>query len=292
MPPAGDIPANRAMAHLRWAERYNDLGEASKANAHVVRGLDYVRLSTGFGAQPAKFRNIEETNADHGRYVAELDDESVDITMRKTNEGHTTVYAQHTSGIRASIRITIIQVQGDVDDKTLRSINPLVLHIYDGFEDDMRILHEAAKNNAKDKRIACVFIQKKYVSYPKEEPERIRMGMRLTEAVVAFLKERRVVSDESLVVVRAPDESESDQLLRRKLEGNGYKPLGYYMMVRKAHRSTGTRSTGTRSTGTRSTGTRSTGTRSRSSTARVPQTRSQARSRTRSGSSIPKRKYA
>ncbi|NDC41522.1 MAG: hypothetical protein EBZ77_08230 [Chitinophagia bacterium] len=274
MPPAGEMPANRAMAHLRWAERYSDLGEARKANSHVVRGLDYVRLSAGFGApaQP-KFSNIEEMNADHGWYVAELDGGSVDITMRKTDEGHTTVYAQHETGVRASIRITVIQVQGDVSYMTLRVIDPLVLRVHQGFEDDMRILHEAAKNNAKDKRIACVIIRNAYGSYPGEEPERIRTGMRLTEAVVAFLKERRVVSDESLVVVRAADESESDELLRRKLEGNGYKPLGYYMMVRKA----------------RSTGTRSTGTRSRSSTARVPQTRSQDRSRTRSGSNLKRK---
>ncbi len=89
MPPAGEMPAHRAIAHLRWAERYNGLGDVRKATSHTERGLDYIRLSTGFGANQrrAEFSNIKETNADQGRHEAKLDGRSVEITIRKTDDG-------------------------------------------------------------------------------------------------------------------------------------------------------------------------------------------------------------
>lgn len=74
MPRAGEIPAHRAIAHLRWAERYNGLGDVSKATSHTERGLDYIRLSTGFGANQrrAEFSNIKEANAEQGWHEAKL----------------------------------------------------------------------------------------------------------------------------------------------------------------------------------------------------------------------------
>jgi hypothetical protein len=261
MPPAGEIPAHRAIAHLRWAERYNGLGDVRKATSHTERGLDYIRLSTGFGARRAEFSNIKETNADQGWHEAKLDGRSVEITIRKTDDGGAMVKVYHTTGIRAPVKITVIPVRGTVDDKTLRRLDPLALRVHHhSFQDDMSALYEAARNS-KDKRIACVIIENPYGSYPEEEPERVEAGMRLTEAAVALLKKRSLIADESLVVVRAADESESDELLRHKLEKGGYKPLGDYMMFRKA------------GSAQRS---------SRSSITRVPQTRSQS-SRTRSG---------
>lgn len=171
-----------------------------------------------------------------------------------------TKLSYHTTGIRAQVMITVIPVRGTVDDKTLRRVDPLALRVHHhSFKDDMSALYEAARNS-KDERIACVIIENPYGSYPEEEPERVEAGMRLTEAAVALLKKRSLITNESLVVVRAADESKSDDLLRHKLEKGGYEPLGDYMMVRKAGPAQ----------------------RSSRSSARVPQTRSQS-SRTRSG---------
>ena len=83
----------------------------------------------------------------------------------------------------------------------------------------MDTLHAAVKK-AGDRRVACVVM---YGSDPGTQ-------MRLTEAAVAFLKTKRLITGKSLVVVRAYDHDE----LRDKLEEGNYKPLGNYMMVRKA----------------------------------------------------------
>ncbi len=267
MPPAGEMHAHRAIAHLRWAERYNDLGDVRKATSHTERGLDYIRLSTGFGANQrrAEFSNIKETNADQGWYEAKLDGMSVEITISKTNDEGTMVKVYHThdaTGIRAQVMITVIPVRDTVDDKTLRRLDPLSLYVRrrHSFQDDMSALYEAARNS-KDERIACVIMKSPYGSYhEEEEPEWVESGMRVTEAAVALLKKRSLIANESLVVVRAADESKSDDLLRRKLKKGGYTPLGDYMMVRKAGHAQ----------------------RSSRSSTRVPQTRSQS-SRTRSG---------
>ena len=46
MPLAGSRDADRARAHLRWAERYSRNDEPHKAAAHFGRALEYDRRST------------------------------------------------------------------------------------------------------------------------------------------------------------------------------------------------------------------------------------------------------
>jgi hypothetical protein len=45
MPRAGNNSANRAKAHLQWADRYNRYGDTQKAAAHFGRALEYDRRS-------------------------------------------------------------------------------------------------------------------------------------------------------------------------------------------------------------------------------------------------------
>ena len=45
MPRAGNNSANRAKAHLQWADRYNRYGDTQKAAAHFGRALEYDRHS-------------------------------------------------------------------------------------------------------------------------------------------------------------------------------------------------------------------------------------------------------
>jgi Tfp pilus assembly protein PilF len=45
MPLAGHHDAERAKAHARWAEWYNDQGRPSKAAAHFGRALHYGKMA-------------------------------------------------------------------------------------------------------------------------------------------------------------------------------------------------------------------------------------------------------
>ena len=49
MPQAGTNSANRAKAHLQWADRYNRYGDTHKAAAHFGRALEYDRRNRGSG---------------------------------------------------------------------------------------------------------------------------------------------------------------------------------------------------------------------------------------------------
>jgi hypothetical protein len=55
MPLAGSRDADRARAHLRWAERYSRTDEPNKAVAHFGRALEYDRRSRGSAAKSQKF---------------------------------------------------------------------------------------------------------------------------------------------------------------------------------------------------------------------------------------------
>ena len=58
MPQAGKNSANRAKAHLRWADRYSMYGDTQKAAAHFGRALEYDRRSRGSNSQ--EFGVVEE----------------------------------------------------------------------------------------------------------------------------------------------------------------------------------------------------------------------------------------
>ena len=53
MPPAGNLAADRARAHYRWAQRYARAGIPHKSITHMGRALDYdsaaCAASTAFG---------------------------------------------------------------------------------------------------------------------------------------------------------------------------------------------------------------------------------------------------
>ena len=286
MPPAGLNNADRAKAHYRWAERYNDNGDHKRAAAHFGRALEYNRRNRNgassakghgqkfgvddkltrhmanaglvagvtaaaagaaampyvtdvvtraysrpgtdlqrFGAPPkgARFKDTKATKLEWGWYVAKLDGVPVAITLHEEDDVHM-MLAEHKEKINGAtgfIRIKVVRVGSDAgsDAKHLRMLDPLTLHPYDGFKEDMETLHTAVLK-AGDLRVACVVM---HGSDPGTQ-------MRLTEAAVAFLKTKRLITGKSLVVVRAYDHDE----LRDKLEEGNYKPLGYYMMVRKA----------------------------------------------------------
>ena len=121
------------------------------------------------------------------------------------------------NGATTSIKIKVVRVGSDA--RHLRKLDPLRLGIYEDFKEETDTLH-AAVEKAGDRRVACVVM---HGSDPGTQ-------MRLTEAAVAFLKTKRLITGKALVVVRSSDHDE----LRDKLEEGNYKPLGEYMMVRKA----------------------------------------------------------
>ena len=47
---AGSRPLDRAHAHARWAERYNDRSDPQRAAAHFGRALHYAQMAQAFGA--------------------------------------------------------------------------------------------------------------------------------------------------------------------------------------------------------------------------------------------------
>ena len=57
MPQAGDDSTSRAEAHMRWAKRYSEDGNARKAAAHFGRALDYTTRPR-FGADHASDSRI------------------------------------------------------------------------------------------------------------------------------------------------------------------------------------------------------------------------------------------
>ena len=62
MPVAGPRAEDRAAAHYRWAERYDDKGADKKAAAHFGRALDYSDEAS-FGV-PAKRTQIKPNKVD------------------------------------------------------------------------------------------------------------------------------------------------------------------------------------------------------------------------------------
>jgi hypothetical protein len=47
MPRAGNKPGQRAVAHMRWAHRYNEANDPVRAAAHLGRAIDYQEFGTG-----------------------------------------------------------------------------------------------------------------------------------------------------------------------------------------------------------------------------------------------------
>ena len=50
MPAAGDDPEERKLAHMKWAQRYNDRGDVPRALAHFGRALEYIDMAS-FGVK-------------------------------------------------------------------------------------------------------------------------------------------------------------------------------------------------------------------------------------------------
>ena len=59
MPQAGNNSANRAKAHLQWADRYSRYGDTQKAAAHFGRALEYDRRNRGRGSNGQEFGGFE-----------------------------------------------------------------------------------------------------------------------------------------------------------------------------------------------------------------------------------------
>jgi hypothetical protein len=66
MPLAGQADADRARAHLGWAERYNRHDESHKAAAHFGRALEYDRRSAAksqeFGGKNSLVEQVDKVD--------------------------------------------------------------------------------------------------------------------------------------------------------------------------------------------------------------------------------------
>ena len=47
---AGNLPLDRARAHARWAERYDEQGDTQRSTAHFGRAMHYAQMVQAFGA--------------------------------------------------------------------------------------------------------------------------------------------------------------------------------------------------------------------------------------------------
>jgi hypothetical protein len=167
MPIAGNKSADRARAHLRWAERYSKYGDVHKATSHFGRALDYTK--SGFGTEHM-------------------------LTLRGTDL-HIEVTA---SGKQTEVAVTEWNGGG------VRNINGSVLTIaalrdYAGEigERDIEQLDEyLSKYGEIDTRV--VFVDEMFVPH---KDDGAHVPLELTYAALSFLLKKELISENSLVVI-------------------------------------------------------------------------------------------
>jgi hypothetical protein len=98
MPIAGNKSADRARAHLRWAERYSKYGDVHKATSHFGRALDYTKSGFGTGGDgDARLGELSlyKKTKHSSFYEASLGTASVVIQIRPNEKGWVDVFVDH-----------------------------------------------------------------------------------------------------------------------------------------------------------------------------------------------------
>lgn len=231
MPIAGQNSASRARAHIRWAARYNELGDVGRAHAHFGRALEYDRRSSGFGSGPVLHSGTTGDLATAMLGLAELRySASSDVMwtgeMSAIHESnlpsrdmlHQFDYAGTIDGHAILISITEdpgLQCPCVVVSAGPTRVEIYILHIgnanigelertygravqnqmgnYTAHTGDMDKLHSAVAN-ALDRRVVCVGSVRGHL-------DEVDRPMRLVHAAAAFLAQKGMISGASLVVV-------------------------------------------------------------------------------------------
>ena len=207
MPIAGNKSADRARAHLRWAERYSKYGDVHKATSHFGRAMEY----SGFGTV-------------HTSAIQGADGSSRNLRIEVTvGSENTIVHVSDWSGNEDATRFT--------NDVMLTIAEPSEYYDVDIETQDIEQLQKHL-NRTGYTEWRVVFVDDMSVSHKDNSAD---VPLELTYAALSFLLNKGHISRDSVVVIYKNGFRRRATTYPYKLaEVRHFKPLGKSLLIARA----------------------------------------------------------